>query len=213
MRAVIIAHGTMSDFALMRTFISPHDIVIAADGGALYAENMGILPHILIGDMDSLGEEKFKYFAQKNVEIIKYPKEKDETDTHLALLHAIKLGVQEIVVLAATGSRIDHTFGNLLLAFHPNFKDINIIFKDEQQDISLLSNNSEIEGQNGETFSLILLENITGLSIKGAKYPLNNVQAVFGASLTLSNEFLQEKVRISWDEGEKILLVRQRGTV
>lgn len=213
MKAVVIAHGTISDFTIVRAHIHDDAIVIAADGGALHAQALGVIPHILIGDMDSLGKEKAEALAQQGVRVITFPTDKNETDTHLAIEYAVSLGAKQITVLGGMGTRMDHTLGNLFLIFNAAFKDVTIIFKDERQEISLLKNNTTIQGQQGETFSLITLNTIKGLNITGAKFPLINADVNFGSSLTLSNEFHDENVVISWSEGEKILLVRQKSTL
>ena len=208
MRAVIIAHGEMTDYQEIRSLLSAGDFIIAADGGAYHAKKLGIVPHLLIGDMDSLGEDGLAEYFSQGVKVIRYPKEKDYTDTHLAILYAIEHNYQEIILLGALGTRIDHTLTNLFLMFHPDFNNVCIKLQNEFQEISVLKNPAELKGKAGEIFSLICLEDIKGLSIKGAKYPLNDADVFFGGSLTLSNEFLHETVKISWIEGEKILLVR-----
>lgn len=210
MRAVIIANGSISDYTAISTLILPEDKIIVADGGAFHAAQLGVFPHVLIGDLDSLGEKVALELQKKGTVVIRYPKEKDKTDTHLALEYAISLGAQQIIMLGMLGGRLDHALGNLLLPFHVAFKNLEIFIKDEEQDILPLVSNSQLVGKKGDVFSLIPLEEIKGLNIEGAKYPLKNADIAFGSSLTISNEFCGEKVFISWREGSKILLVRIR---
>src|SRR5947208_9964167 len=114
MRAVVVGHGDVlpSDRAVIRD----DDFIVAADGGAFALERWKVLPHLVVGDMDSLGQAGVERLARQGIAVAKFPANKDESDLELAVTQAIGAGAQEIVLLGALGGeRLDHEAANLLL--------------------------------------------------------------------------------------------------
>src|SRR2546428_436156 len=99
MRAVVVAHGDVlpSD----RAVIGAQDYVVAADGGAFALERWNVLPHLIVGDMDSLGDAGVERMARQGIPVAKFPAAKDESDLELAVAQAIEAGATEIVLLGA----------------------------------------------------------------------------------------------------------------
>ena len=87
------------------------DLIIAADAGYLTAKEMGIVPDVLLGDFDTLGERNIP----DGIECLRVPREKDDTDTQLAVRTAIERGAKEIVIIGGLGGRIDHTLSTLAI--------------------------------------------------------------------------------------------------
>ena len=94
MRAVIFANGGFSH----PDPLLPGDFVIAADGGARYCLELGITPHLVVGDFDSLDPASLQALEQAGVELARYPERKDFTDLELALQHARLRGADEILI-------------------------------------------------------------------------------------------------------------------
>src|SRR2546430_9499904 len=101
MRAVVVAHGDVlpSDRAL----IGANDYIVAADGGAFALERWKLLPHLVVGDMDSLGDAGVERFARQGVPVAKFPAAKDESDLELAVAQAIAAGATAGDGLSAPG--------------------------------------------------------------------------------------------------------------
>lgn len=196
--------------------VSQTPTIICADGGAncLYdfytKNNFTILPNFLVGDLDSVSSAAIAFFKSKNVIFEKHPKEKDATDTELALKKAITLGATEIVFLGCLGNRIDHLLGNLGILLQCLKLNINAVLKDDTCEISLIDKPTTITGKNGSTFSLQAYhENVTNLTICNSKYELKNYNLKIGDNLTLSNEFLNKDVEINFSKG-KLLVILQK---
>src|SRR2546428_134793 len=99
--------------------------VIAADGGALVLERWGITPHLIVGDLDSLGPERAKAFGTRGSKVIPFAAAKDESDTELAMRYALASGADEIVLLGLFGgARLDHALANLMLVADPAYRGI-----------------------------------------------------------------------------------------
>ena len=116
MHVVIFAGGIVQPGRAVDTALGRADMVIAADSGAQAALQYGIVPAYIVGDLDSLDEQALADARERGSQVIPAQPEKDETDTELAVLVALKHGATEITLLGALGgSRIDHTLANVLL--------------------------------------------------------------------------------------------------
>lgn len=209
MKTIIIAGGTPPSKKLLIEEIKPESIIIAADSGANCLWEYKIKPNYLIGDFDSIDDKVLNFWINKNISIERHSRNKDTTDSQLALKKALALGAKEIVFLGCLGGkRVDHLLGALgLLAECLNFK-IASCLKDEYQIVTLLNQPTIIYGNNGKTFSLQAYgEPVKNLNISGSKYELKNHELKMGDALTLSNEFQNQKVRIQFTSG-KLILVR-----
>ena len=105
---LIISGGAFSDDPPV-----PRDasFVIACDRGWQYAERLGIVPDVILGDFDSSAPP-----ARTDVPVLTFPVRKDDTDTMLAARHALEKGYRDITVCCALGGRFDHTLANLQTA-------------------------------------------------------------------------------------------------
>src|SRR2546428_9451056 len=83
MRAVVVSNGDV--LASDRAAIEPQALVVAAAGGALALDRWKMLPHLVIGDMDSLGNAGVERLARQGIGVAKFPAAKDESDLELAV--------------------------------------------------------------------------------------------------------------------------------
>src|SRR3990167_2962187 len=112
-RAVIFSNGKIGDINFYKKFINKNDKIICADGGLRFAKKLGIKPDILIGDFDSLKKSDFSGLNKNKTKVLRFPKEKDKTDTQLALEYALSSGAGEIIMLGSLGGRVDHMLANI----------------------------------------------------------------------------------------------------
>lgn len=203
---IIIANGSFTnpDFYLRQ--ISGNEFIICADGGAKYALMLGITPHLVIGDLDSIDGETYTNLLEQTTEFIKYPSEKDESDLELALLKAIDLKPQEIVMWGALGKRIDHLVANLFLLTLPLKQGIRTKIIDEKHEIYVIDKEIELKGTKGDLLSLFPLSpEVKGVRTQGLKYRLQGETLLLGPTRGLSNEFMKETVKVTFEDG--LLLV------
>lgn len=207
MKAVIISGGSPPTKALLEEELKECSYLICADSGADCLYKYNIMPDYLIGDFDSIDKSVFDYFFTSNIAIEKYPKDKDFTDTKLALFKARKLGADEIIFLGCTGGRLDHTVGNFGLLLDCLNYNIKSFIKDDNNAISITNISTEIYGEKGESFSLLAYNMpVENLTIKGAKFELENYYLNIGDGLTLSNEFLRNNVNINFYKGTLLMM-------
>lgn len=202
MKVVILSGGNSPSIELLKEELMESSILICADSGANCLFQYDIIPDYLIGDFDSINPEALKHFYNSKSIIEKYPVEKDDTDTQLALLKAVELNATTIVFLGCTGSRFDHTFGNLGLLLQCINLGIKAYIRDDKNTIWLSDRSLEVIGKANEYFSLLAYgSDVDNLTIQGAKYNLKNHCLRLGSSLTISNVFIENKVSISFNSG------------
>ena len=100
MRAVIISGGRIADYEYIKARIKSSDTIICADSGYNHATKPGIMPSIIVGDFDSIGE------IPDDITCMRYPTRKDLTDTEIAIEYARDKGFQGYLILAGTGYQI-----------------------------------------------------------------------------------------------------------
>jgi thiamine pyrophosphokinase len=212
MRCIIFANGIYNHKKDIFSILSK-SLIIAADAGLYHCEKIGIIPDVIIGDFDSISKDFLYYYKDKNVKIIEYPPEKDKTDLELAFLYAAQKKVNEIIVIGALGKRWDMTFANILIPFLPELKNISIRFIDDKTEITVLfgNNKKKFSGKKGDIFSIIPISSeALGVTLSGFKYPLKNANIKIGATIGISNIFLEEKAEVSIKKG-RLLCIHERG--
>lgn len=193
------------------------DLVIAADGGVAHLLSLGITPDVIVGDFDSVAQsvgevldidstsavigvdrDGVSYTATKckiegkMVEIVKYPVEKDETDTYLAYLIGLSRGYSEFALYGGVGGREDHTFANLCLLLRiKNEKNNATLYGNGVKFFVLKNEKAEIHGEPGATVSVFAFGTVAeGVSIQGLKYEARDVSLDPARPLGVSNSFL-----------------------
>lgn len=211
MKAVIITGGQMPSSDIVREEVKDAEYIICADRGAEVAYKYGIEPNEIIGDFDSIDKSILQSFKDKNIPIIKFPAEKDDTDTSIAVDEVLKRKVDEAVLLGSTGTRIDHVLGNIGLLVKFLKHNVKCYIRDDNNIILLTDKNITLNYRGYKYFSLLSYgETVRGLTIEGGKYPLNNYELQLGDSLAVSNEFLLDKsVNINFKNG-LLLIVESR---
>ncbi len=206
MKTVIISSGEIYDYSFCYDIVRSADRIICADGGTRHAINMKLTPNVIIGDMDSSADKYIEYFRKKGVEVVQYPKDKDKTDTHICVEFSLPFST-EIILLGATGSRIDHMIANLSLLKLGFEKNIPISIIDDKNNIRLIKDSIIIKGNKGEYFSLIpFTEKVEGITTKGACYELVNAVMELGDPYGVSNVFEQESVEINIKKGYLLVI-------
>lgn len=218
---VIITGGTV-DLAWLKStgpscyFNRKNTCIMAADKGLLYAKEAGSPVDYILGDFDSLPEGILSEYVDSGAQIRTYPPEKDYTDTHLALLWAMEIGAKKVTIIGGRGSRFDHSFANIsllsMLLEHGIQGEIidpcNRIFMMDKAHSGTIT----LKKREKEYISLIsYTEKVTGITLRGFKYPLNNETLTIGISRGISNELVEEEGTIQVEEGILLVSVSRDG--
>ncbi|MGI5891838.1 MAG: thiamine diphosphokinase [Bacillota bacterium] len=181
--------------------------VIAVDKGADHAFSLGLLPDVIVGDLDSLSAEVKKYYKQRGIKTISYPPQKDFTDEEAALWEAKKRGAKKIIILAAFGGREDHHLMNIFCAARYSDDFDEIIFPGEGFFAVICPRKYDIHSYQGKNVGLIALSpKVLGISTKGLFYPWRGEDLSFGETRGISNILLEKEGMISYESGKLLLI-------
>lgn len=201
-RAILFVNGELTHPSAARALIQPDDVLIAADGGARHATQLGLTPSVIIGDMDSLSADELDTFDKLGVRILRYPAHKDETDLELALDHALKAGYSPIILVGALGGRLDQALGNLALLTTPACLAADVRLNDGLTEAFFITSRATLRGQPNEIVSLLPWgEPVEGVTTDGLSYPLHSETLLPYRTRGISNEMLSDTAIVSVKHG------------
>lgn len=191
----------------LRTLMARQPYIVAADGGANSLAELGLTPHLLVGDGDSLNERALAACRAAGVGFTPLPREKDFTDGEAALSAVLDAGCRNFAVFGALGGGLDHQLGNLLLPLAYRERWDSVTFYGEDCRASYCFGQATLYGAPGDTVSLLPLSPaVTGLSLAGFRYPLNKATTLLGQSLTLRNELSAREARVEFEQGIMLII-------
>lgn len=210
-RIVLVSGGELDEELTLGLLKQDENVyVIGVDKGIEFLYSHNITPSYIVGDFDSTKQEIADYYReQTNVPIREFNPVKDASDTEIAIRLAMTLGATEIIILGATGGRIDHLWANVQSLTIPFKAGIDAKILDKQNRISLIGGKTVLKKSEayGPYFSVFPLgKDVYGFSIQGAKYPLRNHTLTPYDSLCVSNQIEDEEVVIDFLSGTVILM-------
>ena len=187
-----------------------YDRILAADSGmnALYAA--AVTPDIIIGDFDSADKKILAFFQQnKAIDFCTLNPEKDDTDTEFAIRESIRRGADSITIIGGTGTRLDHVLGNISLLGIGLEEGVRMELLDAHNRICMIDHSVTLKKkeQYGNYLSLIPYNgNVTGVTLKGLKYPLHDYTMGGFNSLGISNEIVDDEASIELTSGQLLVI-------
>jgi thiamine pyrophosphokinase len=198
-RALIVCNGALPAPELLRENLQTTTLHIAADGGVKAFLRDGVLPHVVIGDLDSLPPETPAHWT------ILLDPDQETNDLEKALHFARQKHASTAVVLGALGLRTDQTLKNLsvMLQFAPRFREL--LFRDERFDVFLIPKEFDRPTVPGKTVSLFPISGrVDGITLSGFRYPLRNESLENGVRDGSSNETTGYELGIRYEKGALI---------
>ena len=183
-------------------------VIICCDKGVHHLKRLNRMPDVIIGDMDSIAQRALKHYETQGVKIIRYASEKDHTDTELALRYALQFKPKKISLFCALGGRIDHTLANIYLLSKGFDAGIDTFLVDEYCEAFILNKKCSFIKETGKTLSLFALTpRVSGITLNGFHYPLENGVLKMGESRGISNRINQSRAGIIITNG-KLLVIK-----
>jgi thiamine pyrophosphokinase len=181
--------------------------IIAADGGIKHAASLGVEPELWLGDFDSTPDALKEQY--KHVQTMTFDRQKAMSDGALAVQTALEKGASSIIFLGALGgTRNDHTIAVMHQMMQLHKAGVETMMTSGLEECWPLDEGEfEIELPKGSLFSILPFEDLEGLSISGAEYPLDNIKTGFGSTLTLSN-VSQGLTKVSLIKGSALVIAR-----
>ena len=202
MKILLVAGGRCDIEQLQNTARDMREVsdlyIIGIDGGMKTLREAGIRPDIGVGDFDSVNVEDYS-----DTPIVKLQPEKDETDTEYALLMAIDKHPEEIVVMGATGSRLDQTMASINLLKLATDAGVDSFIIDETNRIRVVRGEVRLTREDifGKYVSVLpYYSEISHLTEKGFKYEVTDTTLDKVLSLGVSNELVEDVGIISSDD-------------
>ena len=204
-RCVIVGGADIGNYVFLRQALRADDYVIYCDSGLKHIPGLQVQPSLIVGDFDSHENPGL------DIETIVLPREKDDTDTVFAVKEALRRGFDHVLLLGGVGARLDHTLGNLSILLHLDALGKHGCIIDDYSELEIVSSQPVSVCDRYAFFSLL---NITGcakgITVTGAKYPLQDAEIPVTYQYGISNEVLPgETAVISVSDG-KLLLVKVR---
>jgi thiamine pyrophosphokinase len=203
-RCLIITAGPMGPYKPLKRLPHAEDFIVCADGGLIHARKLGLKADVLIGDLDSLDS-----LPDEGMEVLRFKKEKDETDTILAIDYALEKGYRDFLILGGMRGRLDHTFANFSALLHLHRRGGTGYFADAQNEARMLIS-GEMRLRRREGFYISIFPfggEALGVTARGLKYPLENAGLDCGFPLGVSNEFAAEEAVISVEKGNLLIIL------
>jgi thiamine pyrophosphokinase len=202
LRALLICNGEHPSPSLTRRLARQAHFIVAADGGSNGARKSGITPDLIIGDLDSITPSTRRFYS--SVPVIRVTRQ-DNTDMEKALDYILSNSLaREVMIIGATGQRIDHTLGNLAVLSNYAHR-LRVIACGDGWHAIPVRKAEHLHASAGTTVSLIPFGDCSGVTLKGLKYPLRNARLLAG-QIAVSNVVKRSPFTISLRSG-KILAV------
>ena len=205
MRTLIVTGGSL-DISWAKAFIKTvnAEYIIAADSGLKYIDELGLVPDMILGDYDSVEDGLLDKYNSTDIKT--YPREKDYTDTHIAIINALKAGASEIYILGAIGTRMDHTFTNICNMKVALDCDVPCFIYDRHNKVYIVNDQMrEVKlskkEQYGDYVSIVPLSEEAVISLTGFKYTLDDYVLHQGLSICQSNEIKEDEAIIKINKG------------
>lgn len=204
-RCVIVGGADINNYEYIKNCLHNDDFVVFCDSGLKHLEYLQVTPGLIVGDFDSHKNPNL------DVETIVLPCEKDDTDTVYAVKEAIKRGFDEFLLIGVIGGRLDHTLGNVSILLHLESLGKKGKIIDDYSEMEIVSKEPAFIDDSYAFFSLL---NITGtakgVTIRNAKYPLDNAEITCEYQYAVSNEVISGKIAEVFVQNGKALLIKDR---
>ena len=177
------------------------DLVIAADGGLANLEAMGIRPHVILGDFDSLGR------IPSGKDVMVYPVEKDDTDTMLACKLGIARGYRNFKIYGGIGGRLDHTLANIQTLLHLREHGADAMLVGDGETLRVIRNQSiRLPARKEGLISIFAVGgDAKGVTIQGLYYEEIDFHLRPSFPLGVSNHFCGKEAFVEVKEGALLI--------
>ena len=207
-RCLIISAGEIRDYERAKSFLQPDDFFIFCDGGLTHAEGLCVEPDVIVGDFDSCTSEDLARWKD-SCEMVRLPREKDDTDTLFAVKLAVERGYSDFLLLGAMGGRFDHALGNLSILLYLDGLGKKALLVDDYSVMKIAGKEPFYIEDTCSYFSVLTVAgDVSGVNIKNAKYPLENAKLSADFQLGISNEVLPgTRAEVSVEQGQVLVVV------
>lgn len=211
MRALIVC-ASPEPFASerLRAAARDQDLLMAADGGLDRMMAAGIVPHVVVGDLDSASGEALSWAGSHEVAVERHPAEKDVTDLDLAIRTARERGCTSLTVVGALGGRLDHELAALGSLMRASDLQPHLVANDHDAWVLAPGGRRAVSiGLVGACVSVLSLTPTASASSSGLAWRLDGVELEALSSRGVSNVAADETARVSVERGTILVIVHR----
>jgi thiamine pyrophosphokinase len=202
-RALVVCNGEPPPRALLKFLAAHAAMVVAADGGANVCRTYGVVPDVIIGDLDSVTGETLRHSP---LSLLLRVTRQDNTDLEKALDFLTANDVPEAVIAGADGRRIDFTLGNLSVLWRYHGRISLTVAGDGWYAVPVRSRLS-IDAPAGTVVSVIPNGKVAGLTLRGFHYPLRDATMRTG-EIGVSNVIRKRPASVTVRSGSLLVIVQ-----
>ena len=207
LRALVLAAGRVVATPRLRALAARAELVVAADGGLRHARSLGVRPHLLVGDFDSLDAATERHWPE--LARVGHPVDKDALDLELALDEAQARGARELLIVGALGDRLDQSLAAVAVAERRHGEGLEVTL--DSGDALVLPLRSDqtryLRVPTGTTLSLLATRPDTLVTLTGTKWTLARQALEPGSGLGVSNQTTSEEPALTLHQGGVVLVV------
>ena len=205
-RIIIIANGIV--YPEICNDVVKTDYIIGVDRAAYWLIQHRIVPNVAVGDFDSTSSDEMAQLVKRNIEIKRFPPEKDFTDSELAVRHAISLSPKSIVIYGGSGTRLDHELGVIHLLEICQLAGIQAVFRNQTNEIAVIGRGRTIlnKRRGSRYVSIVPITQTIQVSLSGFKYNLSKKIIHRGQTIGISNEFIRNQADIMIHRGKSFVI-------
>ena len=181
--------------------VQKEDFILAADGGLIHVQALGLLPNGILGDFDSLG-----YVPQDSTV---FPVEKDDTDAMLAVRKGLELGYRDFILYGSLdGPRLDHTVANFQTLQFLADRGASGYLVGKEYIVTVVKNGKlRFDASATGIVSVFCMgADAKGVTLNGLQYPLENGTLTAGFPLGVSNHFVGMQAEVCVKDGSLLVL-------
>jgi len=206
--AVIICKGSFPRKEYPRYLLSSADLKVCCDGALVTLEKHGIVPDVVIGDMDSVCRRALGRFKGKVVHCTGQ-EDNDQTKAFDYIIGNCP-DINHISIIAASGLREDHTIANLslLMEYLPvcEVRGISLEMVSDYSTAFAIGDSCSIDVGAGRTVSIFSPDSTLRLRSEGLHWPTDAV--VFDnwwkASLNRADT---DSIKLTFNHPSRVLII------
>ena len=182
---------------------------VAADSGIELADAVGVTVDAVVGDMDSVDEDRLRRAESDGVAIVRFPADKDATDLELAFDHvaAVASPGDRIVLVGTTAGRFDHVLAAVLGLAGPDLSPFVCEAWLGTDVLHVVRGARWLTMEPGSTFSILPVHGSAVVTESGVRWPLDERPVRPGSSLGVSNVAMGDRVDVEVADGTALVVV------
>ncbi|HUR63295.1 MAG TPA: thiamine diphosphokinase [Candidatus Thermoplasmatota archaeon] len=188
------------------------DAIVCADGAAQSLLKSNHPPTVIIGDLDSLKPDVYKWAEALDIPIERHNSEKDEIDGELALDRVIKLGATSVLILGGHGGRSAMFLANLKLLRRVHDLGLDGSMVGRGESLRYISAGGELllAGRTGATLNLLAIDADAVVSLQGTAWDGQDIRLEQKSARGLSNKIAADGARIQVRSGIVLCVVERK---